>query len=171
MVSRETEDDELQPDGTPKCRLTTKLKELPRSIELQVEAFLDGRKPAVLFMNYDAKHYLPAFECYDIGQGELVVRSLEYLNYAKEGKLGLALGYGIDRKIGNRCLTVFSKDGEVIVDITTDGRKSVEDAARKIAGNGFIEYRDTDKSTCERRKYWHDFRKLQEAAARAAQKS
>ena len=133
-----------------------KAKELPSATRLQVEAFLDGRKPSVLFMNNDAKDYLPDYPVYQTEQGQLVYSDVKHLDMFKEGDIGLALGYGINRKPGKKCkaVTAYSKDGVAIVDIMTDGRKEVEDAAKRIAGDGYIKYRGANEIVHERRKHW-----------------
>jgi hypothetical protein len=133
-----------------------KAKELPSSTQLQVEAFLDGRKPAVLFMNNDAGEYLPDYEYTQTDQGQLVVSDQKYLDLFNNGEIGLSLGYGIPNKPGKgaKALTVYTKDGAVMVDIMTDGRKEVEEAALNLAGDGYIKYREQNDVVHERREYW-----------------
>jgi hypothetical protein len=128
-----------------------KAPELSRSVELQVEAFLDGRKPAVLFMEADADKYLKDYKCHPLEGGDFVYNSEESLDLALSGHLGLALGYGIDFKPKSQVLTAFTREGLVIVDIMTDGRKAVELAAQKIAGDGYIKYRSVNEVVGERR--------------------
>lgn len=133
-----------------------KAKELPSSTQLQVEAFLDGRKPSVLFMNNDAKEYLPEHEFYQTDQGQLVCSNKKYLDMYLSGHIGNALGYGISSKPGKTgmAVTAYSKEGVPIVDIMTDGRKEVEEAAKLIAGDGYIEYRSQNEIVHERRECW-----------------
>ena len=133
-----------------------KAKELPTSTELQVEAFLDGRKPSVLFMNNDAERYLPGRAFYQTDQGQFVYSDDKYLEMYKNGDIGNALGYGISEKPGKTgmAVTAYSNGGVAIVDIMTDGRKEVEEAAKRIAGDGYIKYRSQNDIVHERRGHW-----------------
>jgi hypothetical protein len=129
-----------------------KIPELCVSMQAQCKAFLEGRKPAVLFLNRDAPNYLPGYKFIPIDQGDVVYDSEETLDLIKNGDIGLALGYGINHKPGGTLTcTSYDIDGNHVVDIMTDGRKEVEEAALRIAGEGgSIIYRQSGEVVSER---------------------
>jgi hypothetical protein len=123
----------------------------------QVIAFLEGRKPAVLFLNRDPEKYfgdrLDSFKRMTIDQGVVVYKDDETKALIKKGSIGIALGYGVDHKPekGKAVnLTAYSSDGVPVIDIQVDVNdkswKTARDAALYIAGTG---------------SYW-DFRTIQE---------
>jgi hypothetical protein len=127
----------------------TKEYETDASVKRQVKAFLEGKKPAVLFMKRDSLRYLPSHHFTRIeGQGDIVVDSRETLGLVIKGKLGLALGYGVSNKCGSKILTVLDNNGDNIVDIMTDGRVEIENAALKIGAS--FKYRSVSDSLAER---------------------
>ena len=129
--------------------------ELDMSMQAQCKAFLDGRKPAVLFLNRDASDYLTGHKLVMIDQGEVVYESDETLELINSGHIGLALGYGVDDKPkgSTTSCTAYDSEGNHVIDIMTDGSKVIEDAALKIAGEGgSITYRSSGDVVNERRK-------------------
>lgn len=125
-----------------KGRGSMKTPELSMSLQLQAKAFKEGRKPAVLFLARDSGMYLPGQWFISIDQGDVVYDSEETLSLIKNGDLGFALGYGINKKVkGGKTISAYDKEGNLVIDIVTDGSKTVEDAALKIAGEGgyFVE--------------------------------
>lgn len=126
---------------------------IPETIETlfaQGEALLDGRKPAL----YDTHDRLKLTHCpkYRMDIGTVYYRGLEALELIMVGRLGLALGYGIDHKpYTGVVMTVRDEHGTVIHDVATDGRQSVWDAAAKVAGDkGTFGYRRIEEALLER---------------------
>jgi len=163
----------LKKDGTPKkwagarglARLyalneqisdlmPTTSKEAPASMEAQMRALVDGRKPAVLVTPGEAMPSVPeGFKTERIPEGTLIFSQEGTLNLARSGRLGSALGYGIDSKPqdSQTVVTARDKDGTVIQDVVTDGSQDVLDAAEAVAGeDGTVEVRPAIEAFLER---------------------
>ena len=110
-------------------------------LEAQIRALKDGRKPAVLLTK--GEHVDTAgFDVYDLPEGRLIYSDKSALDFALSGKLGTALGYGIDHKpFSDVVLRVIDCYGDIVHEVITDGRESVIQAGLKVAGKGgSIEY-------------------------------
>lgn len=130
--------------------------ERPESMQAQMEAFADGRKPGVLFTPGEEQPELPegAHSAVIPDHGVLYYRDPETLTQAMNGQLGQALGYGIDEKpASDATVTARDKNGTVIQDVLTDGRQEVIDAATQVAGaEGSVEVRSAVEAMEERHK-------------------
>lgn len=106
-------------------------------IEAQIDALLDGRKPAVLIPNGSKVPKLPdSVKSVTIPDGVFVYKDSHYLHMALCGDMGNALGYGIDQKpIAMDVVTAKDSRGRIVQEVVTDGRESVIEAARRTAGN------------------------------------
>ena len=130
----------------------------------QVEAFLEGRKPAVLFLKRDPEKYfgdrLDSFKKFEIDQGVVVYKDDATKKLITKGHIGMALGYGVDSKPPKGTgvnLTSYAKDGTPVVDIQVDVTdkdwKIARDCALYIAGEGSSwEFRSLQDVNDERNK-------------------
>ncbi len=132
----------------------TTTPEPAKTLDAQMEALRDGRKPAVLITEGEALPEVPeGFQTANIPEGTLIFSKEGTLNLAKAGKLGSALGYGIDAKPEGSTTVVTARDesGTVIQDVLTDGSEEVVKAAEQAGGvNGTVEVRPVDEAISER---------------------
>ncbi|MEE8465519.1 MAG: hypothetical protein V3S68_03515, partial [Dehalococcoidia bacterium] len=155
----------------------TPIPEPLETIEAQMDAFMDGRKPGVLLRDgdplppaipEDAYVYVfseeepsngvltdPGAEIQQIptGASVLIFRDMSMLEALEAGNLGEALGYGIGQKPPDADATVTARDeeGRVVQDVNTDGRPEVEEAAGQAAGpGGTVEVRTPEEAIDER---------------------
>lgn len=152
----------------PSGQTTPPAPEPQQTLQTQLQAVIDGRKPAMLVTpGEQVPENLPTeFAVADLGRetGFLIYpRSQpELLDLAKSGKLGDVLGYGINEKPAGATdvVTARDKDGNLIQDVVTDGRPEVEQAAEQVAGpGGTVETRPATEAIDQR---------LQAAEAEAA---
>lgn len=127
------------------------------TIEAQIKAFVDGRKPAVLFRPGQTPTEIPeGAQLLQIkGEGTLMYwdGDTETVDAALSGELGTALGYGIPNKPegATDVVTARDQDGVVVQDVVTDGRPEAEEAASIAAGpGGTVETRPVTDSIKER---------------------
>ena len=125
------------------------------TLQAQLDALKDGRKPAVLVTPGETLPELPAgARTLSLGdRGTLVYRDPKVLEAIRDGRLGEALGYGIDHKPEGATDVVTARDaqGRVVQDVVTDGRPAVETAARRAAGDGgHVETRPASEAIRER---------------------
>lgn len=129
-------------------------------MRLQVKAFIEGRKPSVLFLNRDPEKYfdnLVDYKTMEIDQGIVVFQDFDIAEMILRGELGKALGYGVNEKPPKGTginITAYIGDVPVIDIQTTKGNEEkVRQAAMKIAGEGcIIKYRSNQEVVTERRK-------------------
>jgi DNA repair protein RadC len=130
--------------------------EAPPTLQAQWEAFAQGRKPAVLLTPGEAlPDVLPAgARVADVpGRGTLIYRDPATLEAARAGRMGEALGYGIDEKPTGTDTVVTARDaqGRVVQDVVTDGRPQVVEAAAQAAGpQGTVQERTAQAALEER---------------------
>jgi hypothetical protein len=135
----------LTPDTTP---------EAPATMEAQLQALVEGRKPAMLVTPGETMPETPAgFRTAQVPEGTLIFSQDNTLNLARAGQLGRALGYGIaDKPAGSETVvTARDEKGTVIQDVVTDGSQEVLDAAQDVAGEeGTVEVRPAEAAIAER---------------------
>jgi hypothetical protein len=105
-------------------------------IEAQMDALREGRKPAVLI---PPGSFIPkvtdGLKSSFVEEGLLIYRELISLEYAKNGNMGMALGYGIDHKpMSDKVVTARDSKGRIVQEVITDGRSSVMESALQAAG-------------------------------------
>ncbi|MBV2138596.1 MAG: hypothetical protein KUF79_17450 [Candidatus Thiodiazotropha sp. (ex Ctena orbiculata)] len=113
--------------------------ESTETIEAQLKAFEEGRKPAVLLTPGESLPALPegAQVATIPERGVLVYKDPAVLKLAQNDRMGEALGYGISEKpVSDTVVTARDKEGTVVQDVLTDGRPEVVEAAEKVAGPG-----------------------------------
>ena len=136
-----------------------KVPEREDTMRLQVEAFLDGRKPSVLFLNRDPEKYfnnLEDFKVMEIDQGIVVFKDMEIALMIERGELGKALGYGVNNKPPKGTgINITAYIGDVpVVDIQASkgNEDRVIEAAKKIAGpDCTIRYRTNNEVLKDRK--------------------
>ena len=118
-------------------------------LDAQFRAVMTGRKPAMLDTHYTYECNLKSF---DTKVGRLYFWDDNVMMFVEAGKMGSVLGYGIDFKPdSDYVLTVRDETGQVIHDVVTDGRESVEQAGSIVAGpEGSLEYRSVLDALMER---------------------
>ncbi|MCW4344073.1 MAG: hypothetical protein N0E48_12045 [Candidatus Thiodiazotropha endolucinida] len=128
--------------------------ETAETIEAQLKAFEEGRKPAVLLTPGESLPALPeGVQVATIPErGLLVYKDPAVLELAQNDRMGEALGYGISEKpVSDTVVTARDKDGTVVQDVLTDGRSEVVEAAEKAAGAaGTVEARPASEALEER---------------------
>ena len=141
-------------------KIVKKIPELEATMRLQVKAFIEGRKPSVLFLNRDPEKYfdnLNDYKTMEIDQGIVVFQDFDIAEMILRGELGKALGYGVNEKPpkGTGINITAYIDGIPVIDIqaTKGNEEKVRQAAMKIAGEGcIIKYRSNQEVVTERRK-------------------
>lgn len=127
-----------------------------QTLNAQINALAEGRKPGVLLTpNEPMPDTLPeGVQAAEIpGRGILLYRDEAALRDALDGRMGEALGYGIDEKPADatQVVTARNPNGTVIQDVATDGRPEVEQAAAAVAGpGGTVETRSVQDVMAER---------------------
>jgi len=120
----------------------------------QIDAFRKNRKPAVLFTpGQTVPRRLPkGAKLATVPDGTLMYRDEASLEAALDGRMGEALGYGIDQKpVSETVVTARDNQGRVVQDVLTDGRPEVFDAAQQAAGEGgSVEQRSAQEALSER---------------------
>ncbi|RMH34824.1 MAG: hypothetical protein D6694_14980, partial [Gammaproteobacteria bacterium] len=123
------------------------------AIKAQLDAFKEGRKPAVLITPGSPMPEIPQGAMVaDIPEGKLIYRDVSALRDALNGKLGDVLGYGINQKPqSDTVVTARDKEGRVVQDVLTDGRPEVIEAAKAAAGaGGSVQVRTAEDALQER---------------------
>lgn len=130
-----------------------------QTLDAQLQAVIDGRKPAMLVTpGAQIPENLPTeFVVADLGPetGYLIFpRSRpELLEAAKAGQLGDVLGYGTNEKPAGATDVVTATDanGQVIQDVVTDGSPEIEAAAEQVAGpGGSVTQRPAEEAIAQR---------------------
>ncbi|MEW8187126.1 MAG: hypothetical protein AB2794_19240 [Candidatus Thiodiazotropha endolucinida] len=141
--------------------------ETTETIEAQLKAFEEGRKPAVLLTPGESLPALPegAQVATIPERGLLVYKDPAVLELAQNDRMGEALGYGISEKpVSDTVVTARDKDGTVVQDVLTDGRPEVVAAAEQAAGpSGTVEARPATEALEERNE--DDEKAMQKAPA------
>ncbi|HEX2796215.1 MAG TPA: hypothetical protein VHN38_03960, partial [Immundisolibacter sp.] len=144
------------PAGAPPAAPDRPTPESGETLAAQFDAFVAGRKPGILLTPGESLPDIlpPGARTADIpGRGTLVYRDDATLEAARAGRMGEALGYGIDEKPAGGATVVTARDaqGRVVNDVVTDGRPEVTEAARVAAGpQGTIQERTTQAALQER---------------------
>ena len=127
------------------------------SLQAQMEAMESGRKRAVLVTpGSPFPESIPAgMSTTEIeGHGTLIHREndTEAVEKAGNGQLGEILSYGTNEQPdSDTVVTARDEQGEVIQDVSTDGRPEITEAAEQVAGaEGSIEQRPADEAALER---------------------
>lgn len=125
------------------------------TLDAQAEAFNAGNKPSLLITRGETmpKNLPDDVKMAEIpDRGILVYRDEATLQQALNGKIGEALGYGINEKPLDTSQVVTARDanGTVIQDVATNGSQNVIDAAKQVAGNGTVEIRPIESAMAER---------------------
>lgn len=149
VVSQEPVTAGIRPDqGTNRAEIDQAAPKVPEpaaTIDAQMDAFNDGRKPAVLITKGEAMPEVPeGAKTYDIESGTLIYKDDTTLAKALNPEtLGEALGYGVGSKPENPTGAVVSKDatGRVVAEQATDEtnpdiHQPIMDAAQQLAGEG-----------------------------------
>ncbi len=139
----------------PAKREPAPVPEPPETVQAQLEALRDGRKPAVLITPGESLPELPkGVHTLSLGdKGTLIYKDPKILEAIRDGRMGEALGYGIDHKPQGSDTVVTARDGQgrVIQDVVSDGRPSVDKAAQRVAGEaGSVETRTAPEAIQER---------------------
>jgi len=126
----------------------------PRStVEAQMEALRDGRKPAVLITpGMEMPKLMRGERRAKIEEGTLIYRDKRALVAAREDRLGEALGYGVAFKVPTEAI-VTARDGlgRVVADIEAEPTEDVVEAASRLAGEGGgVEVRRVEDALRER---------------------
>lgn len=141
--------------------------EKTETIEAQLKAFEEGRKPAVLLTPGESLPAIPegAQVATIPERGLLIYKDPAVLELAQNDRMGEALGYGISEKpVSDTVVTARDKDGTVVQDVLTDGRPEVVEAAEKTAGpEGTVEARPASEALKERNE--DDKKAMQKAPA------
>ena len=128
--------------------------EKPESLQAQLTAFEEGRKPAVLLTPGESVPALPedAQIAQVPGRGLLIYKDPKILDLALNDRMGEALGYGISEKpVSDQVVTARDETGQVVQDVLTDGSQEVVEAAEQVAGpKGTVETRPAMEALQER---------------------
>lgn len=119
------------------------LPETPDVLQAQVDAFVEGRKPAVLFTEGAEVPPLPeGAKTAKVPEGVLLYRDDATLELARSGQMAQALGYGVDQKPAGGQLTgvVVARDalGRPVQEVAVDeaGMDAALAAAERTMGEG-----------------------------------
>ena len=142
------------PEAVAAAQKEDLIPENKASLDAQMDAFLDGRKPAVLITEGEVMPEIPeGAKVEDVpGRGQLIYRDEQSLEAAKNNQMGEALGLGIDEKpMTDQVVTARNSEGVVVTDTATDGRPEVVEAAEVLAGEGgSVEHRTVSQALEER---------------------
>ena len=142
------------PEAVASAQKEDLIPENEASLAAQMDAFEDGRKPAILITKGEAMPEIPqgAKVAEVPGRGQLIYRDEKTLEAAKNNQMGEALGLGIDEKpMTDQVVTARNSEGVVVTDTATDGRPEVVEAAEVLAGEGgSVEHRTVDQALEER---------------------
>jgi conjugative element/phage-associated large polyvalent protein/ADP-ribosyltransferase-like protein len=149
------QDSVFDEEPTPQSAPDAPTPEPVETLNAQMDALEEGRKPGMLLTPGEAMpETLPEGVQSAVipDRGTLLYRDDATLQAALQGRMGEALGYGIDEKPEtDNVVTVRDANGTVIQDVATDGSPKVEQAAAAVAGkDGTVEVRPVHEALAER---------------------
>ena len=129
--------------GAALVNTPTTLPEKPNSLQGQIDAFVEGRKPAVLFTEGEEVPPLPeGAKIARVAEGVLMYSDEAVLELAKTKGVAAALGYGVERKPAPEATVgvVVARDaqGRAVQEVAVDagGIQAATIAAWQVAGSG-----------------------------------